>query len=56
MKRWQVCMLLLSCPSILLTKITFALNDVALSYHRVRGLYSVAVIFAVTMIMLQGSE
>ena len=29
----------------LLTKITAGQNDVALSYHRVRGLYFLAVIF-----------
>ena len=32
--------------SILLTKITAVQNEVALSYNRVRGLYSLAVIFA----------
>ena len=30
---------------ILLTKTTAAQNDVALSYHRVRGLYFLAVVF-----------
>ena len=31
---------------ILLTKTTAAQNDVALSYHRLRGLYFLAVVFA----------
>ena len=34
---------------ILLTKITAAQNEVALSYHSVRGLYFLAVVFAVTV-------
>ena len=34
----------------LLTKITAAQNEVALSYHKVRGLYFLAVIFAATII------
>ena len=33
---------------ILLTKITAAQDEVALSYHRVRGLYFLEVIFAAT--------
>ena len=33
-----------------LTKITAAQNEVALSYHRVRGLYSQAVVSAVTVV------
>ena len=33
----------------LLTRITAAQNDVALSYHRVRALYFLAVVFAVTI-------
>ena len=37
--------------TILLTKITAAQNEVALSYHRVGGLYFLAVIFALTLIM-----
>ena len=32
--------------TILLTKTTAAQNEVALSYHRVRGLYFLAVVFA----------
>ena len=32
-----------------LTKTTAAQNEVALSYHRVRGLYFLAVVFAVTI-------
>ena len=36
--------------SILLTKITTAQNDVALSYHRVRGLYFLAVFSAATIV------
>ena len=36
----------------LLTKTTAAQNDVALSYHRVRGLYFPAVIFAATIIKI----
>ena len=38
--------------SILLTKIAAAQNEVALSYHRVRGLYFLAVIFATTIFMV----
>ena len=34
-----------------LTKITVAQNKVALSYHRVRGLYFLAVIFASTIVL-----
>ena len=34
---------------ILLTKITAAQNEGALSYHRVRGLYFMAVVFAATI-------
>ena len=36
--------------SILLTKITAAQSDVALSNHRVRGIYFLAVVFAATII------
>ena len=36
--------------TILLTKITAAQNEVALSYHRVRGLYFLAAIFAATIV------
>ena len=32
-------------PTILLTKTTVALNDSALSCHRLRGLYFLAVVF-----------
>ena len=35
--------------AILLTKTTAAPNEVALSYHRVRGLYFLAVVFAMTI-------
>ena len=35
--------------TILHTKTTAALNEVAFSYHRVRGLYFTAVVFAVTI-------
>ena len=35
---------------ILLNKITDAQNEVALKYHRVRGLYFLAVIFAVNIV------
>ena len=34
---------------ILLTKTTAAQNEVALSYHKVRGLYIPAVVFAATI-------
>ena len=37
---------------ILLTKTTAALNEVALSYHEVRRLYFLAVVFVVTIIGL----
>ena len=36
---------------ILLTKTTAVKNDVALSYHRVRGLYLQAVVFAATKML-----
>ena len=35
----------------LLTKTTVAENEVLLSYHRVRGLYFLAVVFAATIIV-----
>ena len=35
---------------ILLTKITALQNEVALNYHSLRGLYFLAVIFAVTIV------
>ena len=35
-----------------LRKTTTAQNEVALSYHRVRGLYFLAVIFAATIIVI----
>ena len=35
----------------LLAKITAAQNEDALSYHRVRGLYFLAVVFAATIIL-----
>ena len=35
--------------TILLTKITVVQNEAALSYHRVRGLYFLAVVFAATV-------
>ena len=35
--------------NIFLTKTTAAQNEVALSHHRVRGLYFLAVVFAATM-------
>ena len=34
---------------ILLTKTTVARNDAALGYHRVRGLYSLAIVFEATI-------
>ena len=37
---------------ILLTKKTAAQNEVALSYHRVRGLYFLAVVFAATIVAM----
>ena len=37
---------------ILLTIITVAQNEAVLSYHRVRGLYFLAVIFAATIVIL----
>ena len=36
--------------TIVLTKTTAAQNDIVLSYHRVRGLYFLAVVFAATMV------
>ena len=35
---------------ILITKTTAAQNEVALSYHKLRGLYFLAIIFAATII------
>ena len=40
------------CQPILLTKTTAARNGVALSYHSVRGLCFLAVVFAATMIQM----
>ena len=40
-----------SKASILLTKATAVQNEVALSYHRVRRLYFVAVVFMTTIIV-----
>ena len=37
--------------SILLTKTTAAQNEVALSYHIVRGLYFLAVVFVATIVL-----
>ena len=34
------------------TKMTAAQNEVALSYHRVRGLYFLVVVFATTIIIM----
>ena len=43
--------------SILLTKTTAAQTEVALTYHKVRGLYFMAVVFATTIILThKGSE
>ena len=39
-------------PIILLTKIT-AQKEVALSYQKVRGLYYLAIVFAVTIVLLE---
>ena len=36
-----------------LTKTTAAQNEVAISYHRVRGLYFLAVVFVATIIILK---
>ena len=36
---------------ILLTKTTAAQNEVALSYHRARGLYFLAVVFVATTVL-----
>ena len=43
---------LLYLTLILLTKTTVARNAVALSYHRVRGLYFLAVVFAAIIVYL----
>ena len=37
---------------ILLTKVTDTQNEVTLSYHRVRGLYFLAVVFVATIVLL----
>ena len=47
-KRWIISVVLWII-SILLTRTNVAQNEVALSYHRVRSLYFLAVIFAVTL-------
>ena len=39
---------------ILLTKTTAAQNEAALSYHRVRGLYFLTVVFVVTIVKGMG--
>ena len=39
-------------PYILLAKIIAAKNEVALSYHRVRGIYVLAVVFAATIVLV----
>ena len=39
--------------TILLTKITAALNEAALSYHRLRGLYFLAIIVVATILKYQ---
>ena len=39
---------------IVLTKTTAAQNEVALSYHRVRGLYFLAVVFGATIVKIFG--
>ena len=41
-----------SIVNILLTKTTAAQNEVALSYHSVRGLYFLAVVFVATIVIL----
>ena len=41
--------------SILLTKTTAAQNEVALSYHSVRGLYFLAVVFVSNLLRIQGT-
>ena len=43
-------MYIVQCTYILLTKITAVQNEAALSYHRVRGQYFIAVVFASTII------
>ena len=40
------------CHTIFLTKTTAAQNEGALSYHRVRGLYFLAVVFVATICIL----
>ena len=42
----------LGLNTMLLTKITVVQNEVALSYHKVRGLYFLTVIFAATVVAL----
>ena len=42
--------------NILLIKTTAAQNEVALTYHRVRGLYFLAVIFAATIYIVEVLE
>ena len=41
----------LPTPGILLTKTTAAQNEVARSYHKVRGLYFLAVVFATSVVL-----
>ena len=41
---------------ILLTEITAVQNEIALSYHKVQGLYFLEVIFAATITYLQNLE
>ena len=46
------CFMIFSVTYILLIKITAARNEAALSYHKVRGLYVLAVGFAATMVLI----
>ena len=45
-----ICGVLMMCKYILLTKMTAVQNEVALSYHTVRGLCILVVIFAATKV------
>ena len=48
----HVCMLYIRITIILPTKTAAAQNEVALSYHNVRGLYFLRVVFAATIVFL----
>ena len=51
MLRWSIIDRRAEDNNILLTKTNAAGNEVALSYHRVRGLYFLGVVFTATIVL-----